>query len=59
MEWLNKWFGETEGRREPRSDVFRDAASDLTLEGKNMGWLTTAVGVIRSFPLFRDKQEQM
>ena len=59
MGWLDKWFDEANWPRDPRLDVFRDAVWELTIDGEIKGWLTTSVGVMRSFPFFWDKQEQM
>lgn len=59
MGWLDKWFNELNWPRDPRLDVFRDAVWELELDRESRGWLTTSVGVMRSFPFFWDKQEQM
>lgn len=59
MGLLDKWFGETGWPRDPPVDVFCDAVWELALDGESGGWLTTSVGIMRSFPIFWDKQEQL
>ncbi len=59
MNWIDKWFDETNWPRDSRLDVFRDAVWELTLNGELRGWVTTSIGLMRSFPIFWDKQEQL
>ncbi|MDR4532806.1 hypothetical protein [Glutamicibacter sp. PS] len=59
MRWLKSWFDETDWPRDPRLDVSRDAVWELSLDGRARGWLTTSVGIMRTFPFLNEKQEQM
>lgn len=59
MRWIEKWFDETDWPRDPRLDDFRDSVWELTLAGEIRGWLTTSISIMRSFPIFWDKQENM
>lgn len=59
MKWLDKWFDEEDWPQDPRLDTFRDAVWALSLNGEAMGWVTTGVMPMRSFPFFWLKQERM
>lgn len=59
MRWIEKWFDEADWPRDPLLDEFRDSVWELTLAGETRGWLTTSITVMRSFPFFWDKQENM
>lgn len=59
MGWLDKWFDEKDWPKDPNLDVFREAVWELSLNGESVGWLTTAVLPMRSFPFMWLKQEQM
>jgi hypothetical protein len=52
MGWLNKWFDEVDWPKDPRLDAFRDGVWELSLNGESMGWVTTGVVPMRSFPFF-------
>ena len=59
MGWLDKWFDDTDWLKDPRLDVFRDAVWELSLNGGPIGWVTTGVCPMRSFPLLWLKKERM
>jgi hypothetical protein len=59
MGWLDKWFDEEAWPKDPRLDAFRDGVWELSLNGESMGWVTTGVMPMRSFPFFWLKQERM
>lgn len=59
MGWLDKWFDEEDWPKDPRLDAFRDGVWELSLNGESMGWVTTGVMPMRSFPFFWLKQERM
>lgn len=59
MEWLDKWFNETDWPQDPGLDVFRDTVWELSLNGEAMGWLTSGVSPMRSFPFFWLKEERL
>lgn len=59
MNWIEKWFDETNWPHDARLDVFRDAVWELSFNGELRGWVTTSIGMMRSFPIFWEKQEQM
>ncbi|MFE4541293.1 hypothetical protein [Arthrobacter sp. NPDC056727] len=59
MAWLNKWFDDTDWPKDPRLDEFRDAVWQLSLNGEPMGWVTTGVAPMRSFPFLWLKEERM
>ena len=59
MGWLNKWFDDTDWPKDPRLDEFRDAVSELSLDGEPMGWVTAGVAPMRSFPFLWLREECM
>jgi hypothetical protein len=59
MRWLETWFDEADWPKDPRLDVFRNGVWELSWNGEVMGWVTTGVMPMRSFPFFWHKQEQM
>lgn len=59
MGWLDRWFDSADWPQDRRLDPFRDAVFELRQDGQKVGWLTTSVTPMRSFPLLWVKQEQM
>ncbi|UUX59851.1 hypothetical protein [Glutamicibacter halophytocola] len=59
MRLIDKWFDDSDWPRNPELDTFRDAVWELKQDGQLRGWLTTSVSIMRSFPIFWEKQEQM
>lgn len=59
MGWLDKWFDEKDWPKDPALDAFRNSVWKLSRDGTAVGWITTSVMPMRSFPLLGIKQEQM